>query len=81
MATQMRAATLVEFLPNIEIRDGLIHLSDDAGRAHYAIPEHLAERIMSAIRKAINIARNGQSNVIPLCELCVRHDLPKHSED
>jgi hypothetical protein len=71
----MRTSTLVEDMPKFEIRDGLLHVIGNI--TEYALPLALVRRAIPAIAAAIAQFDARPDNVIPLCDLCVRHNLPR----
>jgi hypothetical protein len=71
----MRTSTLVEDMPKFEIRDGLLHIIGNT--ANYALPLAVVRQCLPEIERAIAVFDSRQDNVIPLCDLCVRHNLPR----
>jgi len=66
-------------VPTIEIRDGLVFVSSENGEWVWKISDF--RRFVGRGQAAVAINDRLPDNVIPLCELCVRHKLPRVADD
>lgn len=71
----MRTSILVEDMPHFEIRNGLLHITGNV--SEFALPLSVVRKCLPAIAAAIARHDSRPDPVIPLCDLCVRHNLPR----
>lgn len=70
-------AIFVRAMPTIEIsEDEIVFIGTAKGTFAIPLAQYRVLHRSGAVALAVHDGR--ADNVIPLCELCVRHDLPRH---